>query len=412
MVGVLPVSPLAPATFPDLPVIDGVRIATGKWSRSYGARHDLLLVALDEGTSFAGRYTKSAMPSAPVDWCRQHGAGGQVRGLVINAGNANAFTGKVGAATVADTAAAAADLLGVSAETIMIASTGVIGEPIETIKITSKLPDLMAGLCAGNLDLAAEAIRTTDTFPKGATASAMINGVEVKIAGIVKGSGMIEPALGTMLGFIFTDAALPAKVLDDLMGPLTDQSFNAITVDSDTSTSDTVMLCATGKAGNEAPQSADDPALDAFRAALLAVMQDLAIQVVKDGEGATKLMTITVTGAVDAAAARRAAKAIANSPLVKTAVAGEDPNWGRIIMAIGKSGEKADRDKVAIDIGGHPVARDGLRIPDYDEAPLAAHMKGQDIVFRVDLGVGTGEATVWSCDLTHGYISINADYRS
>ncbi len=412
MVGVLAQSPLAPASFPDLPAIDGVRIATGKWSKSYGDRHDLLLVALDEGTSFAGRYTQSVMPSAPVDWCRTHGAAGVVRGLVVNAANANAFTGKVGAATAADTAKAAADLLGVPAETIMLASTGVIGEPIETQKMTSKLPDMAAALTTGALDQAAEAIRTTDTFPKGATASATINGKTVQIAGIVKGSGMIEPALGTMLGFIFTDAALPAPVLDALMGPLTDQSFNAITVDSDTSTSDTVLLCATGKAGNEAPQSADDPALDEFKAALLSVMQDLAIQVVKDGEGATKLMTVTVTGASDDASARRAAKAIANSPLVKTAVAGEDPNWGRIIMAIGKSGEKADRDKVSIDIGGFAVARDGLRVPDYDEAPIAAHMKGEEISFVIDLGVGSGRASVWSCDLTHGYISINADYRS
>ncbi len=412
MVGVLAVSPLAPASFPDLPIIDGVRVATGQWSGAYGDRPDLLLVALDEGTTLAGRYTQSVMPSAPVDWCRQHDGAGVIRGLVVNAGNANAFTGKVGAATVADTAKAAGDLLGVPAQTIMIASTGVIGEPIDTPKLTNQLPALADALAIGCMDKAAEAIRTTDTFAKGATASATINGKTVQIAGIVKGSGMIEPALGTMLGFIFTDAALPAPVLDALMGPLTDQSFNAITVDSDTSTSDTVLLCATGRAGNDQPQDANDPTLDEFKAALLAVMQDLAIQVVKDGEGATKLMTITVTGADDDAAARRAAKAIANSPLVKTAVAGEDPNWGRVIMAIGKSGEKADRDRVSIDIGGFAVARDGLRVPDYDETPIAAHMKGEQIAIAIDLGVGSGAATVWSCDLTHGYISINADYRS
>jgi len=412
MVGVLPVSPLAPASFPDMPAIAGVRVATGKWCPAYGDRANLLLVALDEGSTVAGRYTMSSMPSAPVDWCRDAGANGAVRGIVVNAGNANAFTGKLGADAVTATAQGAASVLNVAADDIMIASTGVIGEPLDAAKIIDLLPSLNEALAPGNWEAAAHAIRTTDTFAKGAVATAQIGSKTVTITGIVKGSGMIEPALGTMLGFIFTDAAIPGAVLDDLMGPLVDESFNAITVDSDTSTSDTVLLCATGQAGNDQPASADDAVLDEFKVALLAVMQDLAKQVVMDGEGATKLMAITVTGAVDDAAARRAAKAIANSPLVKTAVAGEDPNWGRLIMAIGKSGEKADRDSVSIDIGGYPVARDGLRVADYDEAPLAAHMKGQNVDFSIDLGVGSGSATVWSCDLTHGYIDINADYRS
>lgn len=412
MVGVLPVSPLAPASFPDMPVIDGVRIAAGKWSPHYGDRPNLLLVELAEGSTLAGRYTQSVMPSAPVDWCRKHGAAGTVRGIVVNAGNANAFTGKAGDDAVQQTAEGAAAVLGADASEIMIASTGVIGEPLDASEITTHFPAMNDALVAGAWDVAANAIRTTDTFAKGACATAEIGGVTVKIAGIVKGSGMIEPALGTMLGFVFTDASIPAPILDELMGPLTDQSFNAITVDSDTSTSDTVLVCATGKAGNAEPSGSDDPALAGFKDALLSVMLDLAKQVVMDGEGATKLMGVTVTGASDDASARRAAKAIANSPLVKTAVAGEDPNWGRIIMAIGKSGEKANRDAVSIDIGGHAVARDGVRVPDYDEAPLAAHMKGTQIDFSIDLGVGDGRATVWSCDLTHGYIDINADYRS
>ncbi len=404
----LTVSPLAPAAFPALPEVGGVRVATGNSATRYKGRDDLLVALMAKGTTVAGRFTLSQMPSAPVDWCKDIIGRGKAAALVVNAGNANAFTGKVGAQAVCDTANA----LAVPARQIFIASTGVIGEPLNGVKIGAKAAELALKAKSGGWEKAANAIRTTDTFAKGASATCEIDGKPVTIAGIAKGSGMIEPALGTMLSFIWTDAALPADVLDKLIGPLVDASYNAITVDSDTSTSDTLLVFATGAAKTAKVERAGDPKLKAFKTALGAVMQDLALQIVRDGEGAQKLISVEVTGAKSKKSAMKIAKAIANSPLVKTAVAGEDPNWGRIVMAVGKAGEPANRDKLSIDIGGIKVARKGLVVPGYDEAPVAQHMKGRSIEFTVDVGIGKGEATAYTCDLTHGYISINADYRS
>ena len=408
----LPRSPLAPSEAPSLPDLGGVRLAAGACEIRYKARSDVCLIALDPGTTVAGVLTRSLTAGAPVDWCRRALAGGSARAVVINSGNANAFTGAQGEATVEGTVAAAARIFDCRPEEVFVASTGVIGEPLPTERLTGALAGLAEGLDGGAWVPAAEAIMTTDTFPKLATRRTEIAGRPVTLNGICKGSGMIAPDMATMLGFVFTDAAIPAPVLQRLLGEAIELSFNSITVDGDTSTSDTVLLCATGKAGNPPPSDPADPALAGFATALKALMVELAQLIVRDGEGAQKLVTIRVSGAESRAAARRIGLAIGNSPLVKTAIAGADANWGRIVMAVGKAGERAERDRLAIRIGGHEVTRDGLAVPGYDEAPVARHMQGREIEIEVDVGVGGGAATIWTCDLTHGYIDINADYRS
>ena len=400
----LPPSPLA-VSLPALAPLAGVRLAAAAGIR-YKGRTDLVMVELAAGTTVAGVFTRNKCPGAPIDWCRAALAGGRARGLVVNAGNANVFTGARGRVTVKATADAAADLLGCPASEVFLASTGVIGEVLPHERITAALPALHAALDPDGWEAAARGIMTTDTFPKASTRTASIGGTPVRITGVAKGSGMIAPDMATMLCFVFTDAAIPAAALQTMLAAGTETSFNRTTVDSDTSTSDTVLLFATGAAGNEAG------ALDGFAAALNAVLLDLAIQVVRDGEGAQKLVRIDVTGAVDDGSAKRIGMAVANSPLVKTAIAGEDANWGRIVMAVGKAGEPADRDRLSVGVGGTWMARDGTVVPGYDEAPVVAHMKGRAIDIVVDIGLGTGHSTVWTCDLTHGYIDINGSYRS
>ena len=408
------VSPLAPAAVPALPPLGGVALATAETGIRYKGRPDVLLAVMDPGTTVAGCFTLSKSRSAPVDWCAGSLSGGTARAVVINAGNANAFTGKAGVATVTAVARAGARLLGCRPEEIFQASTGVIGEPLDPAFITKALDGLKAGAAADRWDAAARAIMTTDTFPKAATVTARLGGRTVTINGIAKGSGMIAPDMATMLAFVFTDAAIPARLLQKLLTRAVRPSFNCITVDGDTSTSDTVLMFATGAAG-AAPaglRSADDPRLKGFAKALDRLCMDLALQVAKDGEGAEKLIEIAITGAESDAAAHRIAMSVANSPLVKTAVAGEDANWGRVVMAIGKAGEKAVRDKLRIRIGGIQVARNGMRDPGYAEAEIMPHMKGRHIVIEADVGVGKGKARVWTCDLTHRYIDINGSYRS
>ncbi len=407
-----PVSPLAPATVPALPPIPGVRLGAIEAGIKYKDRHDLALWVLDEGTTIAGVFTKSLTAGAPVVWSKEALVGGSARAIVVNSGNSNAFTGRAGKETVEATAKAAAELAGCRLNQVFIASTGVIGEPIPADHIPRILPTLHGEIGSDRWADAGRAIMTTDTFPKFATAAANLGGKEVRINGVAKGSGMIAPDMATMLGFLCTDAAIPAGVLQELLSSATERSFNAITVDSDTSTSDTVLLCATGKAGNAAPSNATDPALADFVKALDTVCLDLAHQIVRDGEGASKFVEIAVTGAASDHAAKRVGLSVANSPLVKTAIAGEDANWGRIVMAVGKSGEEADRDKLQIRIGGVTITDQGQVVPGYDETPVARHMKGQEIMIEVDIGIGSGTATVWTCDLTHGYIDINGSYRS
>ncbi|WP_417804506.1 bifunctional glutamate N-acetyltransferase/amino-acid acetyltransferase ArgJ [Thalassospira lucentensis] len=408
--GATSVSPLAPAAFPELAAIDGVKLHTATLGIRYKGRPDVFLAELAPGTQVAGVFTTSTTASAAVRWGREALKGGSARAFFVNAGNSVAFTGKSGEKFVADKVEVAANALSCDKTEIFTASTGVIGEPTTANRITDAMGDLLANE-SGWLD-AAKAIMTTDTFAKGASATATINGKTVSISGIAKGSGMIEPNMATMLGFIFTDAAIPHAVLQAILADSNNRSFNAITVDSDTSTSDTVLVAATGKAGNEAVSGIDDPALAEFKTALEDVLRDLAHQIVRDGEGASKFITVNVSGAVNEKEAKIAAKAIANSPLVKTAIAGEDANWGRIVMAVGKCGVTADPNKLTIAIGGITLAKNGERVEDYDEAPVDAHIKGQYIDIHADLGFGDGAATVWTCDLTHGYISINADYRS
>jgi glutamate N-acetyltransferase / amino-acid N-acetyltransferase len=405
-------SPLAPERPPVLPAVAGVRLAATNCGIRYKGRTDLLLVEMAPGTTAAGVLTRSSMPSAPVQWCRKALAKGRARAIVVNSGNANAFTGKIGDASVARTVAAASKLFHCGKPEVLAASTGVIGEPLPDEKITAALPPLRAALSADAWAEAAAAIMTTDTFPKAATATARLGGATVTINGIAKGSGMIAPNMGTMLAFIFTDAKLPATVLRALLKDANDRSFNSITVDGDTSTSDTAILCATGQIKHKPVASVSSALLKDFRKALDAVMQDLAQQVVRDGEGAQKLITVDVTGAKSDASARVIALAIANSPLVKTAIAGEDANWGRLVMGVGKSGEPAKPERLSVRIGGVQVARRGQRVQGYDETPVTQHMKGREILLEVDIGLGRGRATVWTCDLTHGYIAINADYRS
>jgi glutamate N-acetyltransferase/amino-acid N-acetyltransferase len=406
------VSPLAPARFPDLPPIAGVRLAAHAGGIRYAGRDDLMLAELAPGSAIAGVFTRSLTAGAPVDWCRDGLKGGTVRGLVVNSGNSNTFTGRAGREVVAATAATAARLLACEPHEIFISSTGVIGEPPPLDRIVAALPAMVPALAPDAWERAARAILTTDTFPKGATATAAIDGVAVRLNGFAKGSGMIAPDMATMLAYVFTDADLPAAVLQPLLSAATERSFNSITVDGDTSTSDTVLLCATRQANHPAVADPGDRRLAEFRHALDRVMIDLAQQIVRDGEGAEKFVTIEVTGAASARAARRVGLAIGNSPLVKTALAGGDANWGRIVMAVGKAGEKADRDRLRIAVGGVTIAAEGGPVPGYDEAPVAAHMQGRDIHIAVDLGVGQGRATVWTCDLTHGYIDINGSYRS
>lgn len=406
------VSPLAPKTPPLLSPIAGVSIATAESNTRYKNRPDLLLMAFAPGTSVACVATRSLTASAPVEACRAHQKGGKARGLIVNAGNSNAFTGKAGKTAVKYLGEKVAKALGCKPSEVFHASTGIIGQPLPHEALGALVPGLAQQLLADKWPAAGEAIRTTDTFAKGSSATAKIGKTKVTITGIAKGSGMIQPDMATMLAFIATDAKLPAGVLQKLLKEGCDLSFNAITVDSDTSTSDTLLLFATGKADNPAIKSAGDLRLKDFRRALNAVLLDLAHQVVKDGEGAEKFIAIKISGAASDQAARRIGLSIANSPLVKTAIAGADANWGRIVMAVGKAGEKANRDKLKIVIGGTLVAAKGAVVPGYDETPVAQHMKGRDIQIAVDVGVGKGKAEVWTCDLTHGYIDINADYRS
>ncbi|MFU8865809.1 MAG: bifunctional glutamate N-acetyltransferase/amino-acid acetyltransferase ArgJ [Rhodobacterales bacterium] len=403
------VSPLAPATFPDLPVIEGVSFAAAQAGVRYQGRTDVMLARLVPGTTMAGVFTRSATRSAPVLDCQDKIGLDSDEGaaIIVNSGNSNAFTGKNGVASTRAVTGAAAKVLGLPEGRVFSSSTGVIGEPLPHDRITAKLDELAANLDKSAIAHAARAIMTTDTFPKGAAAEVEIDGKTVKIAGIAKGSGMIAPDMATMLVYIFSDAAAERAALQKLLSELTDITFNCITVDSDTSTSDTLLLAATGASGVKV--DADN---SAFREALHSVMLDLAHQVVRDGEGATKFVEVAVTGAASDADAKTHAMAIANSPLIKTAIAGEDPNWGRVVMAIGKSGATADRDLLTIRFGDLLVAESGWVSPAYDEAAAASYMKGEYLRISVDLGLGQGVATVWTCDLTHGYIDINADYRS
>ena len=399
------VSPLA-VSLPELPPLAGVRMHATAAGIRYQGRTDLVMMEVPSGSTAAGVFTSNKCPGAPVDWCRDALKGGKARLVVVNAGNANVFTGRAGRDACAATASAAAGLVGCAPGEVFVASTGVIGEVLPHEKLIAALPALHAGLSPDGWEAAARGIMTTDTFPKASTRVANIGGVAVRITGIAKGSGMIAPDMATMLCFVFTDAAIPAASLQPMLKKGVDRSFNCTTVDSDTSTSDTVLLIATGQAGNPAKSLTD------FSKKLAEVLMDLALQVTRDGEGAQKLVKIDVTGAVSDRSAKRIAMTVANSPLVKTAIAGEDANWGRIVMAVGKAGEPADRDKLSIGVGGIWMAREGGVVPGYDETPVVAHMKGNEIDMAIDIGLGSGKATVWTCDLTHGYIDINGSYRS
>ena len=401
-------SPLAPLAFPDLPVIDGVRFASGAAGVKYEGRDDVMLAELAAGTAVAGVFTRSSTRSANVLDCQaklRTGSTGPAA-ILVNSGNSNAFTGSAGERSVDAICNEVAKVTGTDPQRVFTASTGVIGERLPHDRITAKIADLYANLSPDGIQGAAHAIMTTDTFAKGASASVEIDGKMVTIAGIAKGSGMIAPDMATMLVYLFTDALIDEAPLQALLGTLTDTTFNCITVDGDTSTSDSLMIAATGKSGVDVTESAG------FTKALRDVMLDLAHQVVRDGEGATKFIEVHVTGAATDAEARKVGLSIANSPLVKTAVAGEDPNWGRVVMAVGKSGAQADRDRLTIRFGEILVAENGWVAESYTEEDGAAYMKNEKIVINVDLGIGGGIGTVWTCDLTHGYITINADYRS
>ncbi|HUO98392.1 MAG TPA: bifunctional glutamate N-acetyltransferase/amino-acid acetyltransferase ArgJ [Rhizomicrobium sp.] len=406
------VSPLAPKRFARLPAIPGVVMAAGEAGVRYRNRTDVMLAVFAPGTRVAGVFTQSKTASAPVDWCKACLKGGSARALVVNSGNANAFTGRAGFRGAKDVALAAAKTVGCKPEEVFLASTGVIGEPLPSERITAVLGSLGLEASPNRWRQAVEAIMTTDTYPKMATARARIGRAEVTINGMCKGSGMIMPDMATMLAFVATDAKLPARVLQELLSEGVKPSFNSITVDSDTSTSDTLLLFATGRAKNPAVRSARDPKLKDFRAKLNEVLLKLALQVVRDGEGAGKLIRVNVQGAESDAAAKRVALAIANSPLVKTAIAGSDANWGRVVMAVGKSGEKADRDRLRIWFGKQLVAEKGERAPKYDEERATKAVSGLEVEITADLRLGKGKARVWTCDLTHGYIDINGSYRS
>jgi glutamate N-acetyltransferase/amino-acid N-acetyltransferase len=409
-------SPFAPKSLVIPPQVAGVRFGTAAAGVRYAGRTDLMLATFSEGTVAAGVTTTSKTCSAPVLWCREQLAHGRARALVVNSGNANAFTGRKGMEAVRATVEAAARAVGCAPSDVYVASTGVIGEPMDAGRIVAALPELAGKVSAEAWEAAARAIMTTDTYPKLAVRTVKLGGVEVTIGGFCKGAGMIAPDMATMLCFVFTDARIAQPVLQRLVGDIADRTFNCITVDGDTSTSDTVIVFATGEAAakRKAPAILDaaDPSCQVFAAALHEVMHDLARQVVRDGEGLSKFVTVEVSGAEDDRAARRIGMAIANSPILKTAIAGEDPNWGRVVMAVGKSGEAADRDRLAIWFGPHLVAVEGERVPGYVEKTVAQYMKGAEIVLRVDVGIAAGRATVWTCDLTHDYVSINADYRS
>jgi glutamate N-acetyltransferase/amino-acid N-acetyltransferase len=404
----MPVSPLAPAAFPDLPVIDGVRFASAMAGVKYNNRTDVMLAELVEGSTVAGVFTRSATRSANVLDCQAKNGKTQAgrAAIIVNSGNSNAFTGARGVEAVDALCAGVAEQTGIDADRIFTSSTGVIGEPLPYDRITAKIGELSANLNAGGIEGAAKAIMTTDTFPKGSAAEITVKGKTVKIAGIAKGSGMIAPDMATMLVYIFTDAKIGYEALQGVLSKLTDKTFNCITVDSDTSTSDTLLIGATGASGVDVSDNAD------FEAALHKVMLDLSHQVIRDGEGATKFVEIQVTGAASDADAKRVGLSVANSPLVKTAIAGEDANWGRIVAAVGKSGAEADRDRLSIRFGDITVAENGWRAPNYSEADASAYMKNAELIIGVDLGIGTGASTVWTCDLTYEYIRINADYRS
>ncbi|WP_245409334.1 bifunctional glutamate N-acetyltransferase/amino-acid acetyltransferase ArgJ [Methyloceanibacter sp. wino2] len=409
------VSPFAPVHVPVLPPIEGVRLAACEAGIRYAGRTDLLLALFEPSTAVAGVFTTSKTASAAVEWCREHVRHGMARALVVNSGNANAFTGMRGREAVAETVRATARIADCLDADVYVASTGVIGEPLDPSKFVGFLAGLADEAEGDAYEMAARAIMTTDTFPKLATRTCEIDGVTVTLNGIAKGAGMIAPDMATMLSFLFTDAPIEPAALQSVLSPLVEDSFNAITIDSDTSTSDTVLLFATGAAERRScPRIADgnDERLGGFRAALFDLMRDLAHQIVKDGEGLTKFVSVTVKGAESKAAARTIAKAICNSPLVKTALAGEDPNWGRIVMAVGKAGEAADRDRLAIWFGDIEVAKDGEVAPAYKEADGATYMKRPEIDITVDVGIGEGTDTMWTCDLTKEYIAINADYRS
>lgn len=409
------VSPLAPKSVPDMPTIAGVRLATAEAGIRYKNRTDVLLAVMDKGTAVAGVFTKSKCPSAPVEWCRAKLKGGKARALVVNSGNANAFTGKTGRGSTAMTAKIAAKAVGCSESEIFLASTGVIGEPLDATKFDGVLGRLTESAEPGDYLAAAKAIMTTDTFPKVATATVKLGKAKVTINGMAKGAGMIAPDMATMLSFIFTDAPIAPAALQALLKAGVEDTFNAVTIDGDTSTSDTLLAFATGAAAEHgAPKisRASDPRLKAFVKAFNQVLANLSEQVARDGEGARKLVEITVEGAKSKASARKIAMSIANSPLVKTAIAGEDANWGRVVMAVGKAGEPADRDKLSISFNGIRVAKSGARDPSYDEAQVSEAMKAPEIAIKVSLGLGKGRDRVLTCDLTKEYVAINGDYRS
>src|SRR5579871_2874915 len=409
------ISPLAPADYPAMPEIAGVRLATAAAGIRYKGRTDVLLAVLDKGTAVAGVFTKSKCPSAPVEWCRAKLSGGRARALVVNSGNANAFTGKTGKQSTALTAQIAAKAVGCATGEVFLASTGVIGEPLDATKFDGVLAELAVSAVPEHWMYAAKAIMTTDTFPKVATATVRLGKTRVTINGMAKGAGMIAPDMATMLSFIFTDAPLSPAVLQSLLKSGVEDTFNAVTIDGDTSTSDTLLAFATGAAAaNGAPRisRASDPRLKDFTRAFRNVLATLSEQVARDGEGAHKLVEILVEGAVSKQSARRIAMSIANSPLVKTAIAGEDANWGRVVMAVGKAGEPADRDRLSIWFGGIRVAHRGERDPAYDEAQVSAVMKKPEITLKVALGMGKGRDRILTCDLTKEYVAINGDYRS
>lgn len=406
----LEVSPLV-IPFPDMPDIAGVTLRMARAGYKDWGRCDLTYVELAEGTAVAGVFTQNVCCSSEVEMGREQAKAGRARALVVNAGNANAFTGYRGREAVEQIMAQVGDQLGCPPSEVLVSSTGVIGVPLPKDKAQDGVAAALGAEPCSWQD-AANTIGTTDTFAKGAMAQAVVDGKRVTLCGIIKGSGMIAPDMATMLGYVFTDAAADPAFLQECLSQSNCKTFSCITVDSDTSTSDTVLAFATGKAGNAPLTSFDSPGADAFSAALEDVCRQLAHLVVRDGEGAQKFIAICVTGAVSDKSARRLGLAVANSPLVKTAIAGEDANWGRVVMAVGKAGEPADRDRLSIGFGGIWAAREGLPLADYDEAPVAEHLKGREITVEVDIGLGDGRATVWTCDLTHGYISINADYRS
>ena len=409
------ISPLAPAQFPEMPPVAGVRFATAAAGIRYAGRTDVLLALFQEATTVAGVFTRSRCPSAPVDWCRAHLKGGHAAALVVNSGNANAFTGRHGRDSTRITAQLVARAAGCRDSQVFLASTGVIGEPLDATRFGTVMGDLVTSAAPGGWQNAAKAIMTTDTFPKGAAAIARFGATPVTVCGIAKGAGMIAPDMATMLSFVFTDAPISPRILQNLLKQGVTDTFNAVTIDGDTSTSDTLLAFATGAAAARGMQkitTLSDPRLPAMRKAFDAVLGNLAEQVARDGEGASKLLEIIVEGAVSKSSARKIALSIANSPLVKTAIAGEDANWGRVVMAVGKAGEPADRDRLSIWFGGVRVAHKGERDPDYDERAVSSVMKKPEILLKVALGIGRGRDRVLTCDLTKEYVAINGDYRS